>query len=101
MERIVITGPFQETGGVAQFVKSLSYQFNENVLLFQRGKRKNNSGLNFALPLYNHSYYNFCKPPTKGYSGATFILIVIKIASNRVSQIIAITSLIKRKVPIF
>jgi len=48
--KIIITGPFLENGGVAQFVKSLTPLFGQRVIVFQRGKRNAENRFGFIFP---------------------------------------------------
>jgi len=50
MGKIIITGPFLKSGGVAQFVNNLSPFLDNEVFLFRRGKRKSKNILSFLLP---------------------------------------------------
>ncbi len=49
--KTIITGPFLDNGGVAQFVNSLSPLFGQIIIVFQRGKRKPKDLFGFIYPL--------------------------------------------------
>lgn len=51
--KIIITSPFVENGGVAQFISNLKPYFHESVRVFKRGKRNNSSLFNFILPVFD------------------------------------------------
>ncbi len=51
MSKIIITGPFLQNGGVAQFINNLSPFFDNEIVIFHRGKRKPFGIFNFMLPL--------------------------------------------------
>lgn len=47
---MIITSPFLDNGGVAQFIKNLSPFFAKSDLIFRRGKRKKEQTFSFLLP---------------------------------------------------
>lgn len=51
MTSIVVTGPYLENGGVAQFIRNLYPYFGKDTKFFKRGKRSVGSRFSFLFPL--------------------------------------------------
>lgn len=68
MSCTVVTSPFLKTGGVAQFISTLSPLFGKRILVFHRGKRKAKGRFGFVLPfidIFRFSWFVFKKKPGK------------------------------------